>query len=324
MRSILIALAVFCAGAVFAQNLIPNPSFEDTVQLRFGITSARNWASPNRSSPEHYNPNSRTEWSVPKNYTGYQDGHSGVSYFGVKVYTLFASQGIRSARDYIQCQIKEVLVQDSIYCMQLFLTLADSSNYASRNQLGVKFSNSKISSNSTANLNEIPEIIISPTEYIQDKVNWIQYNFQYRARGGERYLTIGNFNDTNNIDTVFIGGGGDRFNLDYNATYYYIDDVYLGSCDSIPFDTGVGLQEHILEQRIRVYPNPTTEQLFISYSGSDQLRFKLYNLVGQNLGIEHQTNGKHLQLSVGHLPKGIYLLEIIAGEERITKKIVKE
>ncbi len=236
MRFFILIILSFCSTYVMAQNLLPNPSFEETVQLSFGRTFAVDWISPNQSSPEHYNPNSRLDWRVPKNYAGFQYGHTGESYFGIKMYTLFASIQIRNARDYIQCIISDSLVRDSVYCFQAYVTLADSCNYASRNQLSLKFSTVAIRSNTFANLNEVPDIVFSPSDYIVDKTNWLQFNFEYIAKGGEDYLTIGNFNDTNSIDTLYLGNGGDRLNLDYNSTYYFIDDVYLGSCDSLPFD----------------------------------------------------------------------------------------
>jgi len=56
----------------------------------------------------------------------------------------------------------------------------------------------------------------------------------------EQYITIGNFTDSIEIDTLFVGGGTDE---QWKETYYHIDDVYLRNCYSVPFDIGVGLNE---------------------------------------------------------------------------------
>jgi hypothetical protein len=310
MRLIFTLLILFCAEFLPAQNLLLNPSFEDTVQLKFGRTFARDWSSPNLSSPEHYNPFSRVEWRVPQNIIGYQVANTGSSYFGVLIYSLKGSQGIRSARDYLQTKIIDTLVKDSVYCFQLFLSLADSCNYASRNQLGVKFSDAKLISNTTDNFNEIPDIIISPTDYIIIKDKWLQYDFTYLASGGEQYLTLGNFKDTSAVDTIRITGGSQEWQY---ATYYYIDDIYLGSCDSLPFDTNVGLQEQNLIQRNHnLFPNPASNRVNLAFEvkPNEHFSFMLYDLQGRLVREQQLHAGKEHQIPLELINKGLYLYQI--------------
>jgi gliding motility-associated-like protein len=60
--------------------------------------------------------------------------------------------------------------------------------------------------------------------------------------GGEKVLTMGNFNDTNGVDTLYMGYNRD--NYQYFGTYYFIDNLYLGSCATLPlsYDGSIGVQ----------------------------------------------------------------------------------
>lgn len=107
-------------------------------------------------------------------------------------------------------------------------------------------------------------------------------------------------------------------------TYYYLDNFYLGHCDSLPLDTPIGLVENTLKNKFSVYPNPTKNKLTIAYLGSEKLVFRLFNVLGKLQEVEVIPNRNQYQLSIAHLPKGLYFLEIIAGKNRITKKIVKD
>jgi hypothetical protein len=299
--------------------MIPNASFEDTIQGNFGLKYAANWNFPSKGQAEYYtifHNQQRPEWGVPNNYSGYQHSNSGNAFIGIRMYSLY-NDNFKRVREYIQSRLVKPLKKDSIYCMQLYVSLADSFRYASRNQLGIYFSQAEINLNTDFNLPYTPQIIVSPDEYITDKKNWLQFDFEYTASGGEGYIILGNFNDTTRIDTLFVDGGR-KEELAYIGTYYYVDDVYLGNCDSI-----IGLPEISLANQINVYPNPAKEQLFISYEGNEKLQLKLYNLVGQIVEIKQSRQAKNLQIPLNHLSKGVYLLEIIAGEQRISRKVIK-
>lgn len=319
---ITILLIKFCACSIQAQNLIPNPSFEDTVQLNFGLTFPRFWTQPTNASPNHYIPHARPEWQVPKNYAGYQYAHAGNAYMGILMYSLYGGSGLRRSREYIQIKLDNTLKQDSIYCFRMYVSLADSMRYASKGQLGVYFSNNEVGSNNNYHLPYTPQITVSPDDYIIDKVKWLRFDFEYMASGGEEYITIGNFNDTTAIDTLFVDGGS-KETLDYIGTYYYIDDLFLGHCDSLP-DTTIGIFENELKHKLKLYPNPVGEHFYLAYSGQEQLQFQLYNLMGQKVEAGVHKEVDRYRFSTGHLPKGVYLLVVLGREERMSYQIIKE
>lgn len=324
MRFILTKILIlFCVVNISAQNRIPNASFEDTSRRTTPLYPLKDWDAATDEGFNYFTPLHNDEhpnWGAPANILGYQEAKSGSSYIGIKVYDLYQNTR-RGVREYAQVKLESPLNLDSIYCLQLYMSMADSFVFASKNQMGVYFSTNAVGANNATNLPYTPQIIISPDRFNTDKENWVEYNFEYQATGGEQYMTVGNFNDTTHLDTLFVSGGGDAFY--YEASYYYFDDFYLGHCDSVPLDTPNGLGENRLNSKINVYPNPTKEQLFIKYDGHETLQVQLYNLVGQSVIAEQQQNGNQFQLSVGHLPKGVYLLEIIVRKQRISRKIIK-
>ena len=71
----------------------------------------------------------------------------------------------------------------------------------------------------------------------------------FTAVGNERFISIGNFRDGSNTDTLFVGGAG------WNAAYYYIDEIWVGLCDSM-----VGINDLVKDKiNVSIYPNPADD-----------------------------------------------------------------
>ena len=312
MKHIFLIIAVFCASLCDAQNLLLNPSFEITAVPKVTpLYLPANWISPNTSSPDLLTSlNTQLGWNVPQNFSGHQFAHTGEAYIGLLIYSLYNNDDTKRSRDYFQNEITETLVQDSTYCLQLFVSLADSSIYASKNKLGVYFSSTRIQSNDRYYLPFTPQIMVSPNTFIEEKQVWLQFNFNYKAEGGEKYMTIGNFTDSAEVDTLNVDGGIEIWNQN---TYYYIDDVYLGSCDSIPFDTNVGLPEQSLIQRHHnLFPNPATNQVSLAFvvRSNEQFNFLLYDLQGSLVHEQQLQKGQLHHIPLEQIKKGLYLYQV--------------
>ena len=313
MRVLVVAFVLFSSLTVKGQNLLLNGGFEDTIPAIFGQVDPAFWSKPSSGTPDFFTPFNGGALDVPQNYAGYQFAHSGNNYMGLLIYRLYyGSGGNPLLREYIQNDINPALQQDSIYCLQLFVSLADSLVHASKNKLGVHFSATRIQSNNSNYLPYTPQIMVSPDSFITEKQTWLEYNFQYKATGGERYITIGNFTDSSSVDTIFVGGGvrSDPNNL---GTYYYLDDIYLGSCDSVPSYTSVGLQERSLIQRNHnLFPNPATHQVNLAFEvkPNEQFSFLLYDLQGRLVQEQLLQVGNEHRILLEQLQKGLYLYRV--------------
>lgn len=71
--------------------------------------------------------------------------------------------------------------------------------------------------------------------------------------------------------------------------------------------------------QVKVFPNPTTEYIYVE--AAENISARLYNLVGKEAISTTQPEYEQ-ELKVGHLPAGIYLLEI-QSEKTNTRRTFK-
>ena len=125
LRKIICAL-LFCLEILFSnnikaqQNLVPNPSFEDTLlisgqnfYLEHHIT---NW----NGGRGYFNANQVGSFgSVPSNDVGYQYPRTANAYCGIYTYAKYTSP----IRQYIQTKLKQNLVYNKIYKVSFYVSL---------------------------------------------------------------------------------------------------------------------------------------------------------------------------------------------------------
>ncbi|MFT5337076.1 MAG: hypothetical protein ACI9YL_001078 [Luteibaculaceae bacterium] len=82
--------------------------------------------------------------------------------------------------------------------------------------------------------------------------------------------------------------------------------------------------DELLAQRIHIYPNPTSENLWIDFQKSEELEIKMVNALGQVLLIDKSKVGeKTWKVSMEEMPSGIYQVIISNQKEKITARVVK-
>ena len=190
MKYNFLIIAVFLSFASASQNLILNGDFEEFAKCPKGLKL--------QSKPKVLkyvtNPNQGTfdfihtcdDDGYPRYYWGEEPPQSGEGYTGISVYQNSIDN---FGSEYIQLQFKDSLTKGIIYRFEMYLSLADKSHIAI-NKLGVYFSNSQLQLKSKKCLFK-PDIV--SYDYYENKVGWEKYNGDYIAKGGEKYLIIGNF-----------------------------------------------------------------------------------------------------------------------------------
>ena len=229
---------LFCGifgGEIQAQNnLVPNWSFEDITQCPHyfdytdtTLTFALPWQNPTKGTPDVFSscdtvivPHETCSGNgTPCNGAGYQVPHTGNNYAGIYDW---APTAWTNAREYIQVKLTDTLIKTKKYCASFFASLAERSSY-STSRLGSLISKLPVSLSSAYVINASPQIQNSFNNYLSDTANWMEIKGIYIAAGGENYITIGNFFNDANTDTLFRGG---PYASDENI-YFYIDDVSL-------------------------------------------------------------------------------------------------
>ncbi|MFH0892938.1 MAG: gliding motility-associated C-terminal domain-containing protein [Bacteroidota bacterium] len=236
MKRIITIILLLVGTNCFCQiNLVPNWSFEDTVgcpkvTLVTFFSYTPPWFCPTMGTPDIYNACDDTSFTpnvgVPYNSGGFQYAKTGVGYAG-----LFCYQGGGEAREYLSIKLTDTLKASKKYCIGFYTSLANISHWGI-NQMGVYVSKDSFYLSTYYNIPYIPQINYN-SGFLTDTTNWMEVSGEYVATGGEKFITIGNFKDDSNTDTILI----DINNPEY--PYYYIDDVFVYDCtDTImPEDT---------------------------------------------------------------------------------------
>lgn len=298
---------VLFSGILNAQNLFNNPSFEDTMVVKTTpLYLPEYWKAANSEGWNYYTPYNAgisTRWITPLNVNGYQEAKDGESYIGMQIDAIYITGS--TVREYLQIELIDSLRKDSIYCFQLSISMADSMNYASRNRVGIYFSNDRISRNDALKLEVTPQLILTD-DFITNKTDWTTLTHTYKANGGERFFTMGNFGNTlSSLDTLRVEDGGKQFWM--NATYYYYDQFYLGHCDSLPEDTAIGLSEYFKRSQFSIYPNPSNGKVAIS-TNLKLRSIYVFDMTGSLLYEKQDLIDNELILPE---KKGVYILKII-------------
>ncbi|MCE3278698.1 MAG: hypothetical protein K0S44_889 [Bacteroidetes bacterium] len=318
LKSLLIFfLLILATVAVKAQNLVPNPSFEDTTSCPVfsDISYATGWENY-RASPDYYNLCSASgSFGIPYNWVGQQNTYEGNGYAGIVAY----ASG--SQREVIGIQLTQNLIIGTKYFVSGYISRADSADNSpftcASNKFGFKFSTIPFlwSAGSYAPINNFSHV--HSDSIITDKSNWTKITGSFIADSVYQYIMIGNFYDNLNTDTS---------DCDYSLAlaYYYVDAICV-STDSMQCNvqTNVNNQTNLAE--FSVYPNPLVNTINIDFSRLlKPYNINIYNSLGQSVFSKKEINTSHLSIDVTHLNSGFLFLTILHDNQSYNYKLLKQ
>lgn len=258
----------------FSQNLVPNPSFEDSIQcpsFASQIDRCAIWYSPTNTTPDYFHACDTDFVDVPDNYRGWQNAHSGDAYVGIASY--LESGNNQNLREYVATPLIDTLIKDSTYCIEFYINFANNSFYAI-DAIGVYFQPDSANWNTSDNIQVTPQISHTGS-ILNDTVQWLKLSGTWQANGSEKYLVIGNFFDFENTPLV------DSTNQGIQAlAYYYIDDVSVEMCNP---DTTTGDTSAFIKIPNVFTPNGDgyNDQFRIVTTGYETVTTSVYNRWGQ-------------------------------------------
>ncbi|MDZ4822350.1 MAG: T9SS type A sorting domain-containing protein [Flavobacteriales bacterium] len=148
-----------------------------------------------------------------------------------------------------------------------------------------------------------------------DSLSWTNFTAQYLATGGEQYIYVGSNTPNDQLDCIEVFNEESNF---WNAAYIMVDNVSVAiteECsvriaDSSETPTGY-----------RIYPNPVSNNLFITGFSHGNVNGRLYDTQGRFLfDQEFDMNGLNLEW----LESGCYIFEIRNDESVEQVRFVKE
>lgn len=231
LNSILWLILSWGLADVGAQNHVSNPSFEQFFILptNFTLPKDKNTEQLPRwfflSTPDYFNRRcTSTITRVPDNFAGSTAPRQGLGYAGL-ILCADPVNYTRSPRynEHLQNELEAPLEPGKLYCCSFYTRLAQNSGFAV-DGLGMLFSRDQIYFDKRGDAAQYqPQIENRMGNIIVETDQWVEISGLYRAEGGERYLTIGNFRA---LEETAIHRIRTKLNtkMDYFA-YYYIDQV---------------------------------------------------------------------------------------------------
>ncbi len=316
------ALVALCAGVPnsYGQNRIPDSGFEDINDCSQGANFSilNDWLLPwGCSAPPYFNacspPPQDIYSGVPINLLGTEPAHGGQGYLALITYTT----AFENFKSYVTATFTPPLTTGE-YCVQFWLSLGDSSTWRTNTFHGIVTTLiPEIANDEDSVWAETAQMVFNTSNVGTN--GWSLMEASFVALGGERQLTLGNFlkGEALLADTVFVG-----WHSWFNRSTYYLDDVYLGSCD-------VGVSERADATQLVVYPDPVLagEVLNVRWGTSNtELFWQLTAAQGKIVLDERviMTQGQAV-LVLGTVAPGAYVLHLSdkVGSTAVRKVLVR-
>jgi hypothetical protein len=230
LKALLLSLTTLALAAIAtAQNLVPNPSFEDTTnchlpegQYEFMLGLARPWFSANAATPDVYSGNPVVACGTNTIQEGLMNAHDGLRYAGAYMYTNSSTSG--GTKEYMAVRLSQDLVAGNVYRLSMYLARSSFSRF-SVDTIGAYFSPDSLYEDSYARLQVVPQVRFGAEGHFTS-MEWIEVMGFYTAEGGERYLYIGSFEEDADMSSAY-----DPFFGGVDLGYYNVDKVELVTID---------------------------------------------------------------------------------------------
>lgn len=316
-----IIIVCLYACVLKGQNLVVNPGFE-TIEycetadppVEVLIETCKAWYSSSMATPNHLNAchtSGGIFWSVPENSEGFQEPFAGESYAGLITAQDSSGGIIGNYREYIQSELAIPLTQGVEYSIGFHCSLADKSTLAS-DKLGLHLSDEPVSAPGSSFIGLEPALA---SDTIFETLDWIHVHGKYTATGGEKFITLGNFNDFYNTNYAVLDS-----NAFFADAYYYIDEVYV-----IDSSEHVGTASQPIKNEIEIYPNPAGNLLHIDcINWTGNYSIILFSGIGSPLRVIKASGPLQSHINLNDLPAGMYVLTILLNDTMYSQRIIKD
>ena len=235
---------------------------------------------------------------------------------------------------------------------------ANDSQYASTGTYCARLrdnTNTSVMTTDNLNLAAYDELLVEFGFYPRSMDNsnedfWLQIS----TNGGGSYTTVEEWNrddefvnnnfytDAVTITGTFTSTTRLRFRCDAsgNSDWVYIDDVTISGCSSNfnnngnnmainPNDgtnnNGISLAGLTLDNQMKIFPNPASDELTIAYNVATdvEVQINILDFTGRVLRTVNAIGGTNQErLAIGDLQAGYYLVQLVAGKERMNERLM--
>lgn len=229
-----LSVMAFNAGAqTDDDNWVKNGSFEDTGTKKLkkdkSIHFATGWDSPTGLKADLYSKKNDKDalTGTDANTYGHEKPENGDNYAGIVMYSF----GDKQPRTYITTELEGPMKKDQEYCVRFKVSLADNSKYAVNN-IGAHLSKGSLATEDKKSLLLETQVQQSQNKVFNAVFGWETICSIYKAEGGEKYLTVGNFSLTKDTKTEKVAKPK-GVTTQIGVGYYYVDAIEVFILDSV-------------------------------------------------------------------------------------------
>lgn len=310
MKAQLIFFSLLFPILSFGQvNLVPNPSFEDTLHCSSDTTvvKPKNWYRPSAcGSPDFYYP-LQTNANCPAHYPqiwgggdylnsrGFQSPRTGVGYAGF---------GVSMGSELLAVGLTDSLQPGKQYVVNFYVSLAEIS-ISGLDQINVCFMQDSVTDyNSLTCWTYLGTLDVDAGNQsgnvLYDTISWVMVQDTFIAEGGERYMILGN------IDTA----ATQYYYMDSTmqiGSYYYFDDFDLHCIDCLA-DTF----EPPSYPEISLTPTLSSGAITLSGNFPEETKFEVCDMLGQLVYYNEIQSGNQTQQIVLYMAAGVYSYRVVS------------
>jgi OOP family OmpA-OmpF porin len=206
------------------QSLVTNGSFETKSYCPSNfnqqtLNTIAGWWQATDGTPDYFHSCSE-KVGVPNNVFGKQKAKDGEAYAGFVTYSVGNK---RNYREYLQTKLSRPLSAGEMVCIEMHVSAADYCNYVT-DGIGILLSEKKVESNLQSELAYVATMSNPRLNMLDESNEWQLLSDVYTAKGGEEYLTIGNFKADKELKVI--RRTEDMSDKGYGTwSYMYVDDV---------------------------------------------------------------------------------------------------
>lgn len=259
-----------------AQNLVPNPSFDDARGKRKSMFP---WQMVNTVDYFIYDEakkDQKIKSKIKDKNFKMRKARTGNAYVGIRYWPRYS--------EFLIVELLEPLEKERQYYFEMYMTISEHSSAYLRS-VGVSFYDFKPAYAQRSSIYDYPpQFEVYKYNGLKDTTEWIKIAGVFTAEGGERFMTIGNFS-RNNHDKF----KRRKFSISKREAYYYIDDVALYKLDNFGYpilhpDTNQTVL--YMDTSGKVPDNPMANEIDHYYktimypTGSSELTYEAFNKLG--------------------------------------------
>ena len=241
-----------------AANLVPDGGFEskkfcpsDYNQQR--LRTLANWEQPTEGTPDHFASCSGSAAAgVPINRFGEEPGLEGNAYGGLVVF----SRAKWRYREYLSTELKRSLAPKEWVCVSFWYSAAEKAGVVA-DGIGALLSADKPSGERDYILDYVPQMQNPRGHFLEASTGWVKLSDAVQAEGGERWLTLGNF-DAKGETRLALSADAPKDASDW--AYVYMDGVEVVPVDA-PEDCACLVRKIELEMQDPPEPLTRVEEL---------------------------------------------------------------